>query len=310
MRLPSTLITATATVLMVCQASVGRDLSDIGKLSRPAGVWSPGGKPAFLDYRKTFFDAFPDLNPKEVTVHHAIEQQVMKRYPGVIRERQLHSLENLRGIPQEINKELHLSKIRKEWNNFYRSHPTATQRQLARQAKKIDDMFGAEFTPGARKALRTSGRLGRTGASRNIGGRIARAGGKAVPVVNLLFAVGEAGFIAAQTNSDVQAFSRGNMDTDVIVVKASLRTTETGLVVVSTIICFTGAGVPVVAAVIIGGILVSSADIGVDVFSESRKQEHAILLKRLERSDRFAITYRILQHKYRSEFTDSESEER
>lgn len=32
----------------------------------------------------------------------------------------MHSLDNLRGIPKEINSDLHLSKIRKEWNKFYK----------------------------------------------------------------------------------------------------------------------------------------------------------------------------------------------
>jgi hypothetical protein len=84
------------------------------------------GKAASTDYKATFFKANPTLEEK-VVVHHAIEQQVMTRYPGVITEAELHSLENLRGIPKGINSDVHLSKIRKEWNEFYRTNPTATK---------------------------------------------------------------------------------------------------------------------------------------------------------------------------------------
>jgi len=62
----------------------------------------------------------------------------------------MHSLENLRGIPKEINSEIHLSKIRKEWNKFYRQNPNPTKQQLLDKATEIDDMFGTEFNPPVR----------------------------------------------------------------------------------------------------------------------------------------------------------------
>ena len=71
----------------------------------------------------------------------------MTRYPGVITEAELHSLQNLRGIPKSINSDVHLSKIRKEWNDFYRTHPTATKEQLLEKATEIDLKFGTQFTP-------------------------------------------------------------------------------------------------------------------------------------------------------------------
>jgi hypothetical protein len=78
------------------------------------------------DYRETFFAAHPELRGK-VWVHHAIEQDVLNRYPGVISASEMHSLANLRGVPKEVNSLVHLSQIRKVWNKFYREHPTATK---------------------------------------------------------------------------------------------------------------------------------------------------------------------------------------
>lgn len=69
------------------------------------------------------------------------------RYPGVVTEEQIHSLENLRGIPNEVNSDLHLSQIRREWNQFYRQTPNATQEQLLQKATEIDAKYGSQFNP-------------------------------------------------------------------------------------------------------------------------------------------------------------------
>ena len=98
------------------------------------------------NYREVFFKAHPELRG-EVVVHHAVEQQVLKRYPGVFTEAEIHSLENLRGIPKASNAELHLSQIRRAWNEFYRLHPTATKQEILDYAGKVDAKFGAGFTP-------------------------------------------------------------------------------------------------------------------------------------------------------------------
>ncbi|MEY9418060.1 hypothetical protein ABIF69_004502 [Bradyrhizobium japonicum] len=98
------------------------------------------------DYRGTFFKAFPKLKGK-VVVHHSIERQILTRYPGLFSEGELHLLENLRGIPKTINPDLHLSKIRKLWNEFYRTHPTATRQQVFAMRSKIDKLLGSSFTP-------------------------------------------------------------------------------------------------------------------------------------------------------------------
>ena len=101
-------------------------------------------------YHTTFFKAFPWLKGK-VVVHHAIEQQVLKRYPGLFTKADIHALENLRGIPKELNNTLHLSDIRKEWNKFYKKFDDAdlipTKKQLEDYAKAIDKKFANQFDP-------------------------------------------------------------------------------------------------------------------------------------------------------------------
>jgi hypothetical protein len=97
-------------------------------------------------YRTTFFKANPKLRG-QVVVHHAVEQQAMKRYPGVVADAEIHSLENLRGIPRHLNSELHLRQIQREWARFYRENPTATRRQLLQKATEIDAKYGSQFNP-------------------------------------------------------------------------------------------------------------------------------------------------------------------
>ncbi|MEW2118483.1 RHS repeat-associated core domain-containing protein [Streptomyces sp. NPDC005474] len=102
------------------------------------------------DYKKTFFAANPELQGK-VVVHHAIEQQTLKRYPGLFSADEMHSLENLRGIPKgDINSRVHLSQIRIEWNQFYNSHPNPTRQEVLDQVTRVDDMLGNWFNPRAR----------------------------------------------------------------------------------------------------------------------------------------------------------------
>ena len=115
-----------------------------------AGAASPRGatfgRAESFDYRATFFSAHPELLGR-VVVHHAVEQQVLTRYPGVVAEAELHSLENLRGIPKDVNAQAHLSQIRREWNQFYRQTPNPSQQQLLQKAAEIDFEYGARFLP-------------------------------------------------------------------------------------------------------------------------------------------------------------------
>ena len=112
-----------------------------------APMFLPG---AATDYRATFFEANPELEG-EVVVHHAVEQQTLTRFPGIMTEEEIHSLENLRGIPNEINSQVHLSQIRIEWNRFYRqfeaSGTAPTKAQLLQKAAEIDATYGTQFEP-------------------------------------------------------------------------------------------------------------------------------------------------------------------
>jgi hypothetical protein len=49
------------------------------------------GKAASNDYKKTYFNAYPELRGK-VRVHHAVERQVLKKFPGVITEAEMQAL--------------------------------------------------------------------------------------------------------------------------------------------------------------------------------------------------------------------------
>ena len=97
-------------------------------------------------YRATFFAAYRELRGK-VVVHHAIPKEAFKRYPGIIPDSELHVLSNLRGIPKEINNDIHQSKIRRKWNQFFRENQVSTEQLLRDKAKEIDMEFGHLFQP-------------------------------------------------------------------------------------------------------------------------------------------------------------------
>ena len=101
-----------------------------------------------IDYKEVFFKEHPELRG-EVWVHHGVEQQVLTKpqTKGLFSYEEMHSLDNLRGIPKEINSDLHLSKIRKEWNKFYKEFPNPTKEQLLQKRLDIDKKYGHLFKP-------------------------------------------------------------------------------------------------------------------------------------------------------------------
>jgi hypothetical protein len=127
----------------VLSGGMADDFSDAAARSPSEATF---GQSTGSNYRGTFFAANPGIEG-EVIVHHAVEQQALKRFPGVVEKSEIHSLENLRGIPKTGNRELHLSKIRKEWNQFYRQNPSPTKQDLLTKATEIDRKYGAEFQP-------------------------------------------------------------------------------------------------------------------------------------------------------------------
>jgi hypothetical protein len=92
-------------------------------------------------------------------VHHAVEKKkLFDEFPvlkSVISEKELNSLVNLRGIPNEYNGQLHLSEFRTIWNKFYkdvkaRPNPQSripTKEELFAKVKEIDDKYGHLFYP-------------------------------------------------------------------------------------------------------------------------------------------------------------------
>ena len=99
------------------------------------------------EYAETFFKKHPELRGK-VWVHHAVPQKAWKLYGTEFTEKELHSYENLRGIPIEVNREVHLKQIGSEWRKFYEDHPNATRAQLLQKASEIDTKYGVHFLPG------------------------------------------------------------------------------------------------------------------------------------------------------------------
>lgn len=67
--------------------------------------------------------------------------------PDLISEDELHALDNLRGIPNELNSELHLSRFRIDWNKFYQQNPNMTRPQLDQKRNEIDEKYGSQFLP-------------------------------------------------------------------------------------------------------------------------------------------------------------------
>ena len=116
----------------------------------PSAIKYAGAKVGWAkskNYRKTFFDANPTLNSSDYVVHHSVEQRINKKYPGLFTEEELHSIENLRGIRKEFDINLHQKVVQSEWNEFYRTHATATRQQVLDYASRLDKKYGHLFDP-------------------------------------------------------------------------------------------------------------------------------------------------------------------
>jgi hypothetical protein len=83
-------------------------------------------------------------------VHHAIELQVLDRYPGAFRASELNDFPNMRGIAteREGRRQLHNSKIREIWDRHYR----AMDAEIARRGLKPNT---AEYNDFVRKYLQS-----------------------------------------------------------------------------------------------------------------------------------------------------------
>ncbi|MER9496365.1 hypothetical protein NKI86_31925, partial [Mesorhizobium sp. M0320] len=106
-------------------AMLARDTSKVKHAGAKVG-WAPS-----KDYRKTFFDANPSLNKSD--------------YIGLFAEQELHSIENLRGIRNEFDINLHQKVIRNEWEYFYKKNPHATRQKVLDYVTEIDKKYGHLF---------------------------------------------------------------------------------------------------------------------------------------------------------------------
>jgi len=110
------------------------------------------------NWRGRFYARMGTALPRDMQIHHAIPRDVFNtRYPGLITEAQLHSLANLRGIPNSAKgigvngtEVLLHAVITKRWKDWMDARPTTDIDALLDFAKQIDDEFGSRFIPPVR----------------------------------------------------------------------------------------------------------------------------------------------------------------
>lgn len=110
----------------------------------PVGFWRynvfRGNFSASAGLSKADFD--------NLQVHHAVPQWVLTRHPNLgITPNQMHSLENLRGIP---NGTLDHTTITNYWEAFSNSNPNPDMDEILDYVKFIDDEFGHLMIPPVR----------------------------------------------------------------------------------------------------------------------------------------------------------------
>ena len=114
--------------------------------SKCGGKVGSGNNTNSTNYKKVFFEKNPELEGK-VVVHHSVEQQVLKRYPGLFTAEEINAYDMLRGVPKEINGKVHLSQIRRLWDNFYKivdaGEVPLTQESFLNKAREIDKLLGS-----------------------------------------------------------------------------------------------------------------------------------------------------------------------
>ncbi|MBL7798071.1 MAG: hypothetical protein JNJ90_16385 [Saprospiraceae bacterium] len=98
-------------------------------------------------YSANFKNKFSDVKDQIAQVHHAVPQKVKNQY-NLVNDNQLHSLENLRGIPSNDNFHQTLTNA---WKDFFDPYDNAgTVPSLADVlafTKVIDDQYGHRFLP-------------------------------------------------------------------------------------------------------------------------------------------------------------------
>ncbi len=110
------------------------------------------------DYRKIIDLFLEEAVSKLNVIHHAIEQQVLKRFPRLFTLEEIHEAANLRTILKgAFNSEVHLSKIRMLWNDFYEVLKDAKlPKENARQAFANFREFVDEYIEGMKQFMATN----------------------------------------------------------------------------------------------------------------------------------------------------------
>ena len=103
-------------------------------------------------YKKTYVDDVPDSDP-ESEVHHAIPQAALTLYPDLFTPEEIHSPENLRGIPKSISRYIHQSQLGKEFSKFRRKHSNPSRQDLIDYASYTDWKYGEFYIPKISKIL-------------------------------------------------------------------------------------------------------------------------------------------------------------
>ncbi len=93
-----------------------------------------------------------DIPTHQIVVHHGVEKRCTAYYKHLnLTQDEIHSLEILRGIPQDLNTEVHLIAIGDIWREFYKKYPEGdvrvTKDMLFAVCKQVDDKFGTIFLP-------------------------------------------------------------------------------------------------------------------------------------------------------------------
>ncbi|MER9545556.1 hypothetical protein NKI72_26480 [Mesorhizobium sp. M0437] len=87
------------------------------------------------------------MNIEDVVIHHLAEQQLLKRLLNFLSKKKINSIENLRGIPKDLNDILHLVIIRGENDKFYEKYPYPTEQQILDHSTMMDKKYGHHFVP-------------------------------------------------------------------------------------------------------------------------------------------------------------------
>src|SRR5262249_25636149 len=114
------------------------------------------GEASRADYRTTYKISYGLTDADIGQVHHAVEQQLLTKWSTLnISASEIHSLENLRGLPPgQAGRDLH-QLITNDWENWIRDWEAAgkvpTREDVLSMAKTIDDDFGYLFIPPIRR---------------------------------------------------------------------------------------------------------------------------------------------------------------